>query len=186
MKIQGPIAAVVAIASIFFASQAVQAVGILEPSQHGLTLSSHRIASIVDLSSFDIYREWTTVTVGWETRSEVGNDGFNLWRSKEGEEGYERVNSRPISGKGGDSSGALYSFEDQGVAVDETYYYKLEAVDVLGRSTFHGPIAAMAAGACGTLASGPAIGNSFVGAAFLLLFVLALNVGRWVIRRDFR
>ena len=186
MKIWGPIAAGFAIAVIVSASQAVAAVDFQEPSHHEPADSGNRIAAIIDLSTFDIYREWTTVTVGWETRSEVGNDGFNLWRSNEGEGSYERINSRPISGKGGDSAGALYSFEDQGVAVDETYYYKLEAVDVLGRSTFHGPIAAMAAGSCGTLASGPAIGDSFVGAAFLILFVLAINGCRWVIGRDIR
>jgi hypothetical protein len=40
------------------------------------------------------------------------------------------------------SSGATYEFADGDVENRNTYYYKLEDVDIYGTSTIHGPVKA--------------------------------------------
>jgi hypothetical protein len=78
------------------------------------------------------------VNVAWETGTEVDNAGFNLFRATLADGSYTQVNDTLIAAQGDPVSGASYSFLD---AVGYgTYYYKLEAVDLYGVSTLHGPV----------------------------------------------
>jgi len=42
----------------------------------------------------------------------------------------------------GSLQGAVYYWEDAGVDPGGTYYYKLEAIDLYGAATVHGPVSA--------------------------------------------
>jgi len=81
---------------------------------------------------------YDSVTLAWETASEVDNAGFNIYRSKRTDGTYKKVNGKLIPAQGGGSFGASYSYED--THGKGTYYYKLEDVDTYGASTMHGPV----------------------------------------------
>lgn len=68
--------------------------------------------------------------------------GFHLYRkTAEGE--LIRLNAALISSQSpGNPVGAIYTWLDKAVVADVTYYYCLEAVDIHGRATRHGPVSA--------------------------------------------
>jgi len=86
-----------------------------------------------------------TVTIAWETASEIDNAGIFVWRgqlkagktecSLNGDDYTEVKRISPfISAQG---SGAYYSYQDTQVESGNTYCYALEDVDFYGTSTFH-------------------------------------------------
>ena len=44
----------------------------------------------------------------------------------------------------GSPSGAIYEYPDTNLKANKTYYYWLEAVDIYGAATLHGPVIAKA------------------------------------------
>jgi len=94
----------------------------------------------VTLLSFEAQAQGLSVLVNWTTASELGNVGFNVYRSEAEDSEYVRVNDVLIPAQGNASTGASYSFTDLNVKRGRTYYYKLEDVDTSGVSTFHGPV----------------------------------------------
>jgi len=79
-----------------------------------------------------------TVTLAWETATEVDNGGFNLYRSRLRDGNYKKINDTLIPAQGDATAGASYHYEDTPPARG-TYYYNLEDVDTHGVSTMHGP-----------------------------------------------
>ncbi len=68
------------------------------------------------------------IQLDWETVSENGNAGFNIYRSLSPDYGFEKINSKLIP-----SSGDMkYTFEDNNVEPGKIYYYKLESVNISG------------------------------------------------------
>jgi hypothetical protein len=82
------------------------------------------------------------VLLEWVTETELDNEGFNLWRSGEKYGEYLRINPYFIPAKGEAGFGAEYSYTDYNVTNGLIYYYKLEDIDINGKSTFHGPVSA--------------------------------------------
>jgi hypothetical protein len=56
---------------------------------------------------------------------------------------YVKMNDSLIPAEGSTSQGATYKFIDDNVQNITTYYYKLEDIDLNGKSTMHGPVSAM-------------------------------------------
>ncbi len=79
-----------------------------------------------------------SVTLAWETASEVDNAGFNIYRSKRTDGTYKKVNGKLIPAQGNGAFGDSYSFND--TPGRGTFYYKLEDVDSNGTSAMHGPV----------------------------------------------
>ncbi len=82
------------------------------------------------------------VRVSWETASEVGNVGFNLYRTGSvgaGPEQGDLIATVPSQAPGS-TLGAAYSYDDLALQAGQTYYYWLEDVDVSGATTLHGPV----------------------------------------------
>jgi len=67
------------------------------------------------------------VALGWETSRETNNAGFNIYRSLNGNEGFEKINNNLISCKDGP-----YNYTDTDVETGRTYYYRLESVSAIG------------------------------------------------------
>ena len=78
-----------------------------------------------------------------DDRPEIRNAGFNLYRSGSRDGEYIQINDFLIPAEGSPSEGATYQFVDENVKNRNTYYYKLEDIDLYGKSTIHGPVGAV-------------------------------------------
>lgn len=98
----------------------------------------------VTLNSFAA--DWASdrVVVTWETATEIGNLGFNLYRSLSPHQTGALVNTAMIPSQApGSPEGFVYSFEDTAVEPGQTYWYTLEDLSMSGTTTLHGPVAAV-------------------------------------------
>ena len=96
--------------------------------------------TLIKLSYFRANPLDSAVLLEWATETELDNEGFNLWRSEEKNGRYVRINSYFIPSQGEAGLGAEYSYTDYDVTNGVMYYYKLEDIDINGKSLFHGPI----------------------------------------------
>jgi len=94
----------------------------------------------VDLLTFKATHYGSRVVVKWETSSEINNAGFHIWRCRTETGLYTRITGTMIPAEGGPHWGAVYTYADSAVAPEDSYYYKLESLDMAGLNTFHGPI----------------------------------------------
>ena len=99
-----------------------------------------RIPTFIQLSSFTVIPFNKEILINWSTDSEIYNAGFNLYRSTSENGEYVKINDALIPAKGLSTQGASYEFADTDVKNRETYYYKLEDVDLQGKSTLYGPV----------------------------------------------
>ena len=86
----------------------------------------------------------SVVIVEWTTESEVDMAGFNLYRSDNPDGPYVKVNATLIPGALDPLLGGQYAYTDTNVVAGQTYYYKLEDVELDGTTTLHGPIEVVA------------------------------------------
>ncbi len=81
------------------------------------------------------------VVLSWETLSEHGCLGFNLYRSDTPQQLGERLNDALIPSRSpGGGQGARYSFLDGTASAGVTFYYTLEHIEVTGGQSPHGPV----------------------------------------------
>jgi hypothetical protein len=99
-------------------------------------------STLIFLSTFTTTPSRGKVIVQWSTASEVENAGFNLYRAEAKDGAYAKINTSLIPAKGSATQGTAYEFVDEAVQNRDTYYYKLEDVDVYGTCTLHGPVSA--------------------------------------------
>ncbi len=74
------------------------------------------------------------VLLSWETASEVGTAGFNVYRSAAAAD-YVQANPTLIPAQGDEITGAAYRFEDADVAAGRRYVYRIEEVEWDGTHT---------------------------------------------------
>ena len=99
--------------------------------------------TVITLSSFTATPSDKSVMLTWITESEIDNAGFNLYRAEAEDGEYVKINSSLIPAQGSPTQGATYQFIDGNVQNRKTYYYKLEDIDLNGKSAMHGPVGAM-------------------------------------------
>jgi len=99
--------------------------------------------TLVKLSYFKAIPGDKKVILEWETKSEINNMGFNLYRSYDPVDGYVRINKSLIPGLGDSVIGRTYTYTDLDVKNGITYYYLLEDVDRDLTTTRHGPVSAI-------------------------------------------
>jgi hypothetical protein len=93
----------------------------------------------VTLTSFEAHHELDgAIALTWTTSQSVRHAGFNLARSLNAEGPYERLNPLLITGS------SPYRYLDD-LARGSSYFYRLESIDLDGRSAFFGPVSATAA-----------------------------------------
>ncbi len=84
-----------------------------------------------------------TIQLEWATATELDTLGFHLYRADSPGGLQTRLNADLIpSVAPGSPMGGSYQFVDDTVSSGQTYHYWLEAVDLDGQSTFHGPVSA--------------------------------------------
>ncbi len=86
----------------------------------------------VTLSSFAAIPTDSGVTLKWRTESEVGNIGFNIYRSEKKDGKFVKINDKLIPGAGNSAMPNSYQFVDKTAIKGREYYYYLEDVDVAG------------------------------------------------------
>jgi PKD repeat protein len=98
----------------------------------------------VELMSFATVPTENSISLKWETGSEINNLGFYILRSISKDGFYEMIASYQtdfdLKGQGNSPSEKKYQFTDQNVEHNVTYWYKLVDVDFSGVETHHGPI----------------------------------------------
>jgi glucose/arabinose dehydrogenase len=95
----------------------------------------------ITLASFEAAGQSDQVLVTWETASELGNAGFNLYRGTD-ENAPDQMLAFVPSAAPGSAQGASYAYSDRAVQPGVTYWYWLEALDMNGSATLHGPVSA--------------------------------------------
>jgi len=84
------------------------------------------------------------IFIDWETATENGIRGFNLYRAEATSGPQTQLNGSLIPSQNpGSPTGASYRWSDQSVIPDITYYYWLEIVDIHGGSVRYGPVTAI-------------------------------------------
>jgi hypothetical protein len=96
----------------------------------------------VELVKFNAIGMHGNVLLTWKTASEIDNAGFNLYRATTVNGPYEKINTGLIPGLLSSALGRAYQYVDAPVTNGAVYYYKLEDIDLKGRSTMHGPVMA--------------------------------------------
>jgi hypothetical protein len=97
---------------------------------------------MIKLSSFTATPRAGKIILAWSTEAEIDNAGFNLYRSESESGAYSKINGSLIPARGTPTRGASYAYVDDAVKNRKIYYYKLEDVDINGKSTMHGPVSA--------------------------------------------
>ncbi|MFN2286470.1 MAG: hypothetical protein ACK2UQ_18790 [Anaerolineae bacterium] len=87
------------------------------------------------------------VALSWETASEVGAAGFNVYRAEVSGTGvpvsdisgddFVQINAALIPAEGDELVGAAYRFEDDDVAPGRRYAYRIEEVEWDGQATLY-------------------------------------------------
>lgn len=97
----------------------------------------------VTLTGFWVEAQEGALLARWETASEVDLLGFHLYRQATADGEFIRLNAALMPSQvPGSPLGAVYTWLDKDVEHGVVYDYKLEAVDVHGHSTEHGPVQA--------------------------------------------
>jgi hypothetical protein len=120
----------------------------------------------------------SVVIVEWTTESEVDVAGFNLYRSDSPDGPYVKVNAALIPGASDPLLGGKYTYTDTNVVAGQTYYYKLEDIDLDGTTTLHGPIEVVAE------AASPSAFANLVALWPLAVLVAVLALGGMILSRQ--
>ncbi len=151
---------------------------------YGISAISPPLATT--LASFDAQQVDDRILVTWETVSEAGNSGFNLYRSADAAGPLTLLAVVPSQAPGS-AQGFAYSFEDLNVQPGHTYWYTLEDVDLSGATTLHGPVSATMQAPTAVLLSSisvsPAAGAALPGLWVIAAAGTALGLS-WVRRRS--
>ena len=96
------------------------------------------------LADFTVQVQEQGILVAWETTSELGNLGFDLWRGETPNAPTQRLNAALIPSQApGSSQGFSYAWLDQdNLVMGVTYYYWLDVVEFSGTHERHGPLSA--------------------------------------------
>ncbi len=87
----------------------------------------------VSLTDFYAVPETSRIVLRWETASEIGALGFNVWRGTSCDPGTAtRLNESLIPAEGDDQIGGSYEFADDDVEPNVIYHYRLEEVETDG------------------------------------------------------
>ena len=98
----------------------------------------------VTLAEFSAAQNGNHIQIIWETATELNNRGFNLYRGVSPAGPDRQLNATLIPSQSqGNPGGFIYTWDDTADLVPgTTYYYWLQAVDIYGGTSMHGPVSA--------------------------------------------
>ena len=89
------------------------------------------------LSGFALFSELSRrpqLVIKWETETEVNTAGFNLYRADNRDGPFERLNDVLVPAADDPLAGGEYQFLDEDVEPGKVYFYRLEEVEIDGRT----------------------------------------------------
>lgn len=92
----------------------------------------------ITLLSFNARIQNDNVVLSWHTGAEINQAGFDLYRSKNQQGPWERVNDRIITAKNNAATGGTYRFVDR--KNRSAKYYRLASIETSGHIEYYGPI----------------------------------------------
>ncbi len=102
----------------------------------------------VNLAGFGAEATADGVALAWETISETGVAGFNIYRATSSEGPWTQLNDALIPAQApGAAAGGSYTFTDTTAPQGATLWYQLEDVALDGATTRHDPVSVTPAGA---------------------------------------
>jgi len=102
-------------------------------------LSEAHTPTIATICSFSAAAGNGGAIVEWQTASEVGTAGFNLYRLDAETGNYVKLNDRLLPALIGHPAGGVYRFLDESAAGAGEYVYRLEEIESRGRRCTYGP-----------------------------------------------
>lgn len=125
-------------------SNDIQSSSVISVASSGFPLNDESIADEtlpVELSSFTTtFTLSNGVSLKWITESETNVSGYHLYRNgKESFDTAERINSLLLSNGIENGTQVRYSYTDNEIEINSTYYYWLECLEYDGFSNFYGP-----------------------------------------------
>jgi hypothetical protein len=98
----------------------------------------------IALTSFAARGSARSIELRWETASEIGNLGFNLYRATSADGPWTQLNASLIPSQvaPGSPVGAVYTYVDVVPRRVAPYFYRLETVDMYGQALSYGPVSA--------------------------------------------
>jgi hypothetical protein len=152
------------------------AVGASAESAYAATFNlTNTTPAAVTLASFAASVLADHVLVTWETVSEMGNAGFNLYRttSEQAPAASDLLAYVPSQAPGS-TQGFAYSYQDQALTAGESYWYWLEDVSLSGVTTLHGPVSVVLVGPTAVTLGGLEAATDRPALAWLWLPAMAL------------
>ncbi|HSN74896.1 MAG TPA: hypothetical protein VL334_07370 [Anaerolineae bacterium] len=135
--------------------------GTTTSNAQGLGIDNFSIGNpqAITLANFSAVQQEDAILVTWETVSELGNLGFNLYRGLSPAGPDRQLNATLIPSQGpGSTSGFSYAWEDRAELVSgASYSYWLEDLDVSGATALHGPVSVDYVGPTAVTLSGVAV-----------------------------
>ncbi len=104
-----------------------------------LSIGIQNAHAAVQITSFTAAWVNDDVVVSWETASELNNAGFYVQRSDTENGIFQRI-TELIPAEGDPFSGSDYDYVDSNATSGNTYWYKLETIDLNQESEYYGPI----------------------------------------------
>ena len=96
-------------------------------------------AIVIGLSAWEQMHR-STVLVEWSTSSELNTAGFNVYRLNEAGDQPIKLNEHIIPAAPDPLVGGDYVFKDENMLPGQTFYYRLEEVEIGGGTREFGPI----------------------------------------------
>ena len=97
----------------------------------------------VNFSQFTVTFDGTDNKIRWTTTSESNISGFHILRSDSENGTYSRISSL-IDSIGDSNIGGIYYYTDESIQFVRTYYYKLEVVNLQGKTIeYYGPVSVL-------------------------------------------
>jgi len=125
-------------------SSAPTSLGSVAPSKQFALASGNDNPLAVELSSFSATTDVHSVTLSWQTKSEIGIAGFNVLRKNSADSIFALVESYvhddSLKGLGNSQTGQRYHFRDSQVISGMSYNYKLQSVSTDGTATDFPPL----------------------------------------------
>lgn len=109
-----------------------------------VTEGAYSLPTLASISSFDAFIKDDKVLLKWDTLSEIGTAGFNIYRSDNKSNSYVKINERLLPGLISSPQGGTYFYIDSSAIPGQPYTYLVEEIEQRGNKRTSGPFTVIA------------------------------------------